>query len=308
MKKLVSILFATCMLLALSVVLTSCSHKASDTWSKDESEHWRTCLAFGGCKDNHEYERAEHTMSELTSLGPGQHSSECTVCGYEEKEDHSFDSGVITTEATKEADGVKTYTCKDCGFTKTEDVKYVPTKTVSASAFNGLMNLKDVTNYKITILGDEELTMSANPRVLQYIDGVVKNTDGVSYSIWKKTGNTGYAYSAFAGEWKTDNYIASHCDARINLMKNIVENIQWNKLSYSEDDGCYVGSNISVKLFKPSAHIFENMVEYDTTTFDTVEVYFEDGQLQKIWFTEAGKTMVVSVAYGEAEFTIPDAE
>ena len=56
------------------------------------------------------------------------------------------------------------------------------------------------------------------------------------------------------------------------------------------------------------AHIFENMVEYDTTTFDTVEVYFEDGQLQKIWFTEADKTLVVSVAYGEAEFTNPDAE
>ena len=107
MKKIVSILFATCMLFALSVTLTSCSHKASDTWSKDESEHWRACLAFGGCKDSHEYERAEHTMSELTALGPSQHSSECSVCGYEEEEDHYFDAGVITTEATKEADGKK---------------------------------------------------------------------------------------------------------------------------------------------------------------------------------------------------------
>ena len=43
--------------------------------------------------------------------------------GYEEAEglhDHQFDDGVITTEPTHLAPGIKTYTCTDCGATYTE--------------------------------------------------------------------------------------------------------------------------------------------------------------------------------------------
>ncbi len=40
---------------------------------------------------------------------------------------HNFDDGKITTEPTTEAEGVKTYTCKSCGGTKTEAIAKLPT-------------------------------------------------------------------------------------------------------------------------------------------------------------------------------------
>ena len=71
----------------------------------------------------------------------------CTNCNKDGKyeitaktEDHAWDDGVITTPATKEADGVKTFTCKDCGTTKTEAVKYVVTadpKYTLKATYNG---------------------------------------------------------------------------------------------------------------------------------------------------------------------------
>ncbi len=40
---------------------------------------------------------------------------------------HNFDDGKITTQPTTEAEGVKTYTCKSCGGTKTEAIAKLPT-------------------------------------------------------------------------------------------------------------------------------------------------------------------------------------
>jgi hypothetical protein len=57
-----------------------------------------------------------------------------------EKLPHTWDEGKITKEATKEADGEKTFTCTVCGETKTEAVKWEPAKdpkyTMTAS-YNG---------------------------------------------------------------------------------------------------------------------------------------------------------------------------
>ena len=35
---------------------------------------------------------------------------------------HTWDNGVITKEATETEEGIKTYTCKTCGETKTESI------------------------------------------------------------------------------------------------------------------------------------------------------------------------------------------
>lgn len=68
-------------------------HTFRDEWSKDEINHWHdaTCEHF----------------AEKSDLG-----------------EHSWDNGEITTPATEEKDGVKTYTCTVCGYEKTESVKY----------------------------------------------------------------------------------------------------------------------------------------------------------------------------------------
>ncbi len=71
----------------------------------------------------------------------------CTVCGETVKtgttipvtDNHSWDSGVVTKEATEDEEGEKTYTCTVCGATKTESIPKVspalkvPTVTVSAA-------------------------------------------------------------------------------------------------------------------------------------------------------------------------------
>ena len=62
---------------------------------------------------------------------------------------HSWDKGVITTEPTAEEPGVKTFTCTDCGITRTEAVAYQP--TLKAPSVE--MILSKTSAGKITITG-----------------------------------------------------------------------------------------------------------------------------------------------------------
>lgn len=107
MKKFLSITLILCLLLTLSTTLVSCGHECefSTEWSKDSTSHWHACV-----------------------------SEKCTEIA--DKADHDWDEGKITTEATQEKAGVKTFTCKTCSATKTEDVEFTGmTKEQWNSAF-----------------------------------------------------------------------------------------------------------------------------------------------------------------------------
>ena len=77
---------------------------------------------------------ASHTWDEgkvttaATCEGKGVKTYTCSVCGETKTEDipslggHAWDGGKVTTAATCEGTGVKTYTCTACGATKTEDI------------------------------------------------------------------------------------------------------------------------------------------------------------------------------------------
>ncbi|MBQ9805693.1 MAG: hypothetical protein IJW49_04210 [Clostridia bacterium] len=95
MKRIVSILLTICMLLSLSTMLASCGHDCvfSEDWTKDATHHWHAC--------------AHEDCTELT-----------------DKAEHVWDEGQITTKATQEAAGVKTFTCKTCAQTKTEAIEF----------------------------------------------------------------------------------------------------------------------------------------------------------------------------------------
>lgn len=80
--------------------------------------------------------KKEHTPGEWEITQPtckkyGLKRRDCTVCGESldlevlEKLDHAWDRGVITKEATETEEGVKTYTCKTCGETKTESIPVI---------------------------------------------------------------------------------------------------------------------------------------------------------------------------------------
>jgi len=95
MKKFISIVLAFCMLLSLGTLLSSCGHDCvfSEDWTKDATSHWHACTHEG-----------------------------CTETA--DKAEHIWDEGQITTKATQEAEGVKTFTCTTCGQTKTEAVAF----------------------------------------------------------------------------------------------------------------------------------------------------------------------------------------
>lgn len=70
-----------------------------------------------------------HTYGSWKQTDSTSHTRECSVCKKTESASHHWDSGKITKTATCAAEGEKTYTCADCGDTKTETVVKLTTHT-----------------------------------------------------------------------------------------------------------------------------------------------------------------------------------
>lgn len=101
-------------------------HQFSDTWSKNASVHWHASTC--GCDD-------------LTK----------------DLAEHNYDAGTISK-------GIKTYTCKDCGYQKTETLKVSVPKTKIKSvkkakkAFTVKWTKKNVTGYQIQYATNSKFT------------------------------------------------------------------------------------------------------------------------------------------------------
>ena len=67
------------------------THKAGTEWKKDESSHWHECTGEG--------------CSEKMDVTP-----------------HSWDNGIVITEATESSKGLMRHTCKVCNATKEEEI------------------------------------------------------------------------------------------------------------------------------------------------------------------------------------------
>lgn len=92
-------------------------HSFATEWSKNETEHWHACL---GTDCTGVADKAAHAYGAWADAGKDQHKKTC-VCGQAIVENCVWNAGEITTEASCESDGVKTFTCTGCGTTTTEN-------------------------------------------------------------------------------------------------------------------------------------------------------------------------------------------
>ena len=69
------------------------------------------------------FESGNHNTFTYEPLNDEQHTARCADCPYTDVYTHWWNSGEVTTEATCAAEGVKTYTCNQCGATKTEAIE-----------------------------------------------------------------------------------------------------------------------------------------------------------------------------------------
>ena len=84
---------------------------------------------------NHTHSYEISITKVATCINAGEKSFVCKFCGESYTEEvpatgHAWDAGKVTKEATCEENGIKTYTCATCGSTKTEDIKALGHKEV----------------------------------------------------------------------------------------------------------------------------------------------------------------------------------
>ena len=157
-KTILTSVFAFCLAVPAMLIFTACGHNHSAVaeWSSDETYHWHTCegceeildkaehtygswtvrtpadcdtdgLEFRVCECGKEETRAilatGHSSSDKYTYDETYHWHTCEDCEEQlDKAEHTWDEGTITTEATFQNDGVKTYTCTVCQKTRTETI------------------------------------------------------------------------------------------------------------------------------------------------------------------------------------------
>ena len=106
-KSLLAFVFAICLMIPAMFMLTACghNHKALAEWQSDATYHWHVC-EDKNCKE--QLDKAEHT----------------------------WDAGVITTQATDTTEAVKTFTCTVCEKTKTENVAKLDAGLSFSASYN----------------------------------------------------------------------------------------------------------------------------------------------------------------------------
>ena len=103
--------------------LAKTSHTFSEDWTTTEDEHWHdaTCVHTELTQDRgkHEWNDGEVT-TDSTCIEDGVRTFTCKVCGYIKTENipatgHTVDAGVIVNEPTCTENGLRVYSCTVCG-------------------------------------------------------------------------------------------------------------------------------------------------------------------------------------------------
>ena len=147
-----------------------------------------------------------HRFSGYSVTDDTYHTRVCTVCDYEEKHNHVWNSGTITTEATCDTTGIKTYVCTFCLDTSEETVPML-----SSHIINGWEYLDEEHHKSKCDCG--EITNNLHTFVEKIIESATCTSDG---TLEKKCSDCGYVYTESIpaaghsyGEWSV--YINAKC-------------------------------------------------------------------------------------------------
>ena len=164
----------------------------------DHTEGGEKIAALG-----HDFTKEFTVDTEATCTTAGSKSRHCSRCEEKTeiteipKSDHAWDDGKITKEATETEEGVKTYSCKVCGVTRTETIpkkdavttqQPIEGSTVSQSPKNGdtITDNKSNAKYTVTDTVKKNVTYSA-PITIKAKTITIPATIKINGEIYKVT-------------------------------------------------------------------------------------------------------------------------
>lgn len=270
MKKIVSLLLSVGLLVSLMGILSACghTHSFSEEWLTDKANHWHACT-----------------------------EQDCPECA--DMAAHTYDEGAITASPSLTADGVRTFTCTVCGYTRTEDI--VSDTRVAKEEWQSILGLRDTDNLKITATGSR--VTGANtpiPMSMTYeLDGhtiYMKSTSGEVtvmelYLTQEGDQYTAYPYDMSSKIWTSTPITPSDYE---RYRQDFSRLFAYEDFEYHTVSRTYFNA-------KP--------IEYDGTTITDVEIGIVNGALVKIAYTQSttdtSVTYRYSFFYGEADITLP---
>ena len=131
--------------------------------------------------DSHEW--GKWTIKrESTCTEKGEQSRKCTVCGEEEIESlplakHTWDNGKVTKAPSYTKVGVKTWTCKKCGKTKTTTLAKLPMPKAGTKVIVG------GNQYTVTKVGSEVCFSKANAKARAITVPSTIKAKGITYKV-----------------------------------------------------------------------------------------------------------------------------
>jgi len=236
MKKVLFLVLALVLLVGSCLSLTSCGSldylndfihlkcDFSDEWTCDETYHWHKCT-----------------------------SESCDKVA--DNAEHIWDDGAITTVATQEEDGVKTFTCSVCNHTKTEKVEFTG---FSEEEWNAIFDYENFVNFAY-----KEVAVTKGSGVSVDSEMVYKFSEKAA---WVQVTMAGQTESTYAPDKE------SAIEARHTLVDSIKSITPYASYEYDPETKTY-------KAIKP--------IEIAATGEDTTDVTltFSEGKLVKIEYS-----------------------
>lgn len=131
--------------------------------------------------DSHEWGKWT-TVRESTCTEKGEQSRKCAVCGEEEIESlplakHTWDNGKVTKAPSYTKVGIKTWTCKKCGKTKTTTLAKLPMPKAGTKVIVG------GNQYTVTKVGSEVRFSKANAKARAITVPSTIKAKGITYKV-----------------------------------------------------------------------------------------------------------------------------